>query len=119
MPQKSLTPHSKPFLRSLRRLRGWLNRWQHLAWGDRLMIMEALVFLGLGRATVLFIPFKRIAPHLGEMQQETPLGEYDANAQRVARAIYLVSRHTPWNSNCFAQALVGHVMLRRRHVAGT
>jgi hypothetical protein len=84
-----------------------------------MLVIEALVLLGLSRATVLFIPFKRVAPHLGAMQQETPLGEFDADAQRVARAIYLVSRHTPWRSNCFAQALAGHVMLRRRRVANT
>lgn len=84
-----------------------------------MLVVEALVLLGLSRATVLFIPFKRVAPHLGARQQETPLGESDPNAQGVAQAIFLVSRHTPWNSNCFAQALAGHVMLRRRRIACT
>ena len=83
------------------------------------MLFEALVLLGIGRATVLFIPFKRVAPYLGEAQQETPPGTPAAVTYRVGRAIFLVSRHTPWTSNCFAQALAGHVMLRRRGAANT
>lgn len=101
------------------RPRKWLNTWQRLGWHDRALLMEALVLLGIARATVLFIPFKRVAPHLGEAQHETTHSDGDAIAHRVAKVIYLVSRHTPWNSNCFAQALAGHVMLRRRHAANT
>lgn len=83
------------------------------------MLVEALVLLGIARATVLGIPFKRIAPHLGQAQQATPPGAPTVSATRVAHAIYLVSRHTPWDSNCFAQALAAHVMLRRRQSANT
>lgn len=97
----------------------WLRRWRRLTWRDRMMVIEALLFLGLARATILFIPFKRVAPHLGEAQQETASGASDPIAQRVAYAIYLVCRHTPWDSNCFAQALAGHLMLRLRQTAST
>ena len=83
------------------------------------MLVEALILLGVARATVLCIPFKRVAPHLGQSQQATPTGAPTTNATRVAHTIYLVSRHTPWDSNCFAQALAGHVMLRRRQCANT
>jgi hypothetical protein len=100
-------------------LGNWLNTWQRLAWRDRWLVVEALILLALGRATVLFVPFKRVAPHLGTAQQETPTGAPNAIAAQVAYAIYLVSRHTPWNSNCFAQALAGHLMLRRRRAANT
>jgi hypothetical protein len=83
------------------------------------MLFEALILLGMARVTVLCIPFKRVAPHLGQSQQETPTGAPTASATRVAHTIYLVSRHTSWDSNCLAQALAGHVMLRRRQTANT
>jgi len=100
-------------------VRKWLYTFRRLSWRERLLVVEAFALLGLGRATVLFIPFKRVAPYLGAAQQETPLDAADARAVSIAHAIYLVSRHTPWKSNCFAQALAGHVMLRRRQAAST
>jgi hypothetical protein len=83
------------------------------------MLGEAFLLLGLSRATILFIPFKRVAPYLGQIRHETPPGTPSSSAPRVAHAIYLVSRNTPWQSNCFTQALAGHLMLRRRRTAGT
>ena len=122
MPKATQRRH--PHRRGLRiRAQHWLNTWQQLDWRDRMLTLEALVLLGIARATVLLIPFKRVAPHLGRAQQETAHGNQDSStldiANRVAAAIHMVSRHTPWKSNCFAQALAGHVMLRRRHAANT
>ena len=117
------TPKNQPNVPPRKRLpfrpRKWLNTWRRLGWRDRSLLFEALVLLGMARATVLFIPFKRVAPHLGQAQHATAPGDPSDIARRVAKAIYLVSRHTPWDSNCFAQALAGHVMLRRRHAAST
>lgn len=105
------------------RWRRRLTKWLRLSWRERLLLGEALLLLGLGRATVLFVPFKRVAPHLGVAQQETSLDISATSAQHtakdVSKAILLASRFTPWNSNCFAQALAGHVMLRRRDHANT
>jgi hypothetical protein len=95
------------------------KRWSRLRWRDQLLLVEAVVLLGLARATILLIPFKRIAPHLGETQQETAPGTANAAASHIAHAIRLASRHTPWSSNCFAQALAAHLMLRRRGAANT
>jgi hypothetical protein len=83
------------------------------------LVAEAFVLLGLARATVLCIPFKRVAPHLGQPNVETATGAPPLHVRRVARAIHLVSRYTPWKSNCFAQALAGHLMLRRRGADST
>ena len=38
-------------------------------------------------------------------------------AARVAWAVETMSRHTPWESACLAQAIAGKYMLRRRGVA--
>jgi hypothetical protein len=112
-------PTSTRIIRRLKRVKHWGKQWQRLTWQERFLLAEAFFLLGLGRATVLFIPFKRVAPHLGQAQQETAMGEPSRIAPTVAKVIALVSRHTPWRSNCFAQALAGHLMLRRRNAANT
>ncbi len=103
----------------------------HLSWRERFILGESFLLLGIGRATVLFIPFKRIAPHLGVAQQETPYEPSSSpptittqqtatqHINEISNAILLARRMTPWNSNCFAQALAGHLMLRRRRYANT
>lgn len=112
------TPARPPF-----RLRNWLRRWRQLGWRNRAMLIEALILLGLARAIIIFIPFKRVAPHLGQAQHATSTASLTPaimhTARRIAYAIHLVSRHTPWTSNCFPQALAGHIMLRRRRIPNT
>lgn len=103
----------------IKRLRRWVRRWRSLQWQERLIVIEAFWLLGIARATVLFVPFKRVAPHLGQAQGESESGEPSSAVHQVAQAITLASRHTPWQSNCFAQALAGHLMLRRRHASNT
>jgi hypothetical protein len=78
------------------------------------------VTLGLARALILTVPFRWLARRLGPMNEETPyIEETDGTLRRVALAMRTVSRHTPWNSNCLAQALAGKVILSRRGLQST
>lgn len=108
---------------------GWCTRWRgraraawRLAWASRLALVEAVVLLALARGAVLLVPFRRIAPWLGLPGQDTA-PECDiaqqASVRGVAWAIHRVSPHTPWWSNCLAQAIAGKLMLRRRGVPTT
>lgn len=110
-------------------MRGWSTRWtrraraaRRLAWPARVALLEALVLLGLARGTVLLIPFRRIAPGLGRQNTETA-PECDPAQQVIVRgvawAIHRIAPHTPWWSNCLAQAIAGKLMLRRRGVQST
>jgi hypothetical protein len=96
------------------------SRFLRLAASDRWLVLEALVWLGLARAAVLTLPFRWVAAALGQRRAAT---EDDSEAapspqlRRVAWALRRVSRYTPWRSNCLAQALAGHCMLRRRRLA--
>lgn len=42
-----------------------------------------------------------------------------AAARRIAWAIHRVSPYTPWESNCFPQALTAKLLLRRRGIPST
>lgn len=74
------------------------------------------LMLGLARAAILFVPFRRLAPRLGRSvpPDTAPMLLDVAAGQRaveIGRAIRVAARYTPWLSNCFPQAIVGHLML--------
>ena len=81
-------------------------------------MLEACFWLGLSRAALLMIPFKRIAPHLG--RQISNAGEIKnissppAWINKIGWAVETTSRRTPWESACLAQAMTAKFMLSRR-----
>ncbi len=73
--------------------------------------------LGISRAAVLTVPFRRLAPRLGESRGSSPwipllTAAQQARAEQVGRVVRRTARFTPWNSNCFAQALTASLLLR-------
>lgn len=75
------------------------------------------IMLGLTKAAVRIISFKRIAPLLG-----SPAGTacwipvltrgQACRARLIARVITLAARYTPWDSNCYPQAFAAVLLLR-------
>ncbi|MDJ1181919.1 lasso peptide biosynthesis B2 protein [Roseofilum casamattae] len=89
----------------------------------KLTFLEAFLWLGLARGCVLLLPFRSIAPYLGQLNQETPEASIQPAEQPIVEqivwAIATSSRYTPWRSNCLARAIAGKIMLRRRKIAST
>jgi len=103
-------------------LKSRLSTFLHLSWPDRWLLLESGLWLWLARAAVLTIPFRWLASRLGQQHGMSPIvdnPEALAQIRRVAWAIRVVSRATPWQSNCLAQALAGKWMLHRRRIAST
>ena len=72
--------------------------------------------LGLAKLAIFTVSFKRLVPRLGVSVGVRPwLPVIDHRRQRRARqisgVIQLASRYTPWDSNCFPQAVIARVML--------
>ncbi len=88
---------------------------------DRLLILEACLYLGLARAALLSIPFKRIARRLGRQLSPAELASTPETpspaARRIGLAVERTARHTPWNSTCLTQTIAGKFMLRRRGIS--
>ena len=83
---------------------------------ERACVPVAWLLLGASRAAVLLVPFRHLAALMGEPRgpQSCAAPASGAQAQRarqVSRAIRVAARHTPWDSNCFAQALAARVLL--------
>ena len=99
-----------------------LGKLSKFSWRERGLLLESFFLLGIGRFLVIMVPFRRVAPHLGEINGSHPLifQETDQeHVQQIARWVRFSSRFTPFTSNCFNKALAAHFMLRRRGLSST
>lgn len=60
-------------------------------------------------------PFAETARHL--TRPARPIAADDLLPMRVRWAVQTMSRHVPWRSVCFDQAIAAQLMLRRRGIA--
>lgn len=69
----------------------------------------------------MLLPFAWLAPYLGKRMAESPsdLPSVNPYVHKLGWAINLVSRHTPWESKCLVQAIVGKILLRRLQLTNT
>jgi len=86
---------------------------------EQAALAEAVLCLGLARL-LLLMPFKRIAPLLGQPEPggdpvivALPPSER-LNALVIRQALLRVTDRLPWNSSCLVRALAGRMMLWRR-----
>jgi hypothetical protein len=89
---------------------------------DRWALIEAWFLSGCGRLAILLLPFRVIAPWLGEHQGaagEVVPPHVAGLPARVKWAVATASRYTPWNTNCLVAALTARLMIGRRGGAGT
>jgi len=86
------------------------------------MFFEAFFLMGMARAALLFVPFRKLAPTLGKQHTETPkTSQTEALPviRKIKTAIRRAAKITPWQSKCFVQAIAGKIMLRRRQLEST
>ena len=88
----------------------------------KLLILEATLLVLIGRVCVLLLPFKLYASSLGLVNMETPTHPIVSEKKKIKHienAIEAVSKHTFWSSNCLAQAICCHWMMKRRGIPYT
>lgn len=74
------------------------------------------LMLGITKALIFTLSFKRLAPHLGQAMGVAPWVPLldpvqNARALQIGRAVQLAARYTPWDSNCFPQAVAARLLL--------
>lgn len=72
--------------------------------------------LGLSKALILTTSFRRLAPYLGQASGVAPwvpllTPVQQARARQIGRAVQTAARYTPWDANCFPQALAARWLL--------
>ncbi|MCO7124221.1 lasso peptide biosynthesis B2 protein [Sporolactobacillus shoreicorticis] len=101
----------------LKKIRKFINS----PWKMKGLYIEAFFYLGWARLLILR-PFAKINKHLGVEKMETPYSNENLNQtllKKIAHAVQLVSRHTPWKSMCLVQAITAQKMLERRNIEST
>jgi hypothetical protein len=87
---------------------------------DYLFFTEAWVLLHLAKASIIIMPFKKLALSLGRSQKETDFSSTeDTVALDIAHAVRRAARFTIHASKCYDQALTGKLMLKYRKVSST
>jgi hypothetical protein len=86
------------------------------------LFLEAFVTLGIMRAAILTVAFKRLVRGLhhtaSEAEPKTPTDAQRTLSAEIAKAIRMAANNTPWESACLVQALTAQRMLRRRGIPG-
>jgi hypothetical protein len=89
---------------------------------ERCLFIEAALWLGIIRLSLLIIPFRWITPflgsHMAQPLEKVPLINKDL-VNRVSWAIHAAGRHLPWKCKCMDKAVAGKAMLNRLGVPST
>ena len=102
-----------------------MNNWRklkNLSNRERMVLLEAVFFLGAARALIKILPFRRVRKLItGREQAEGGPSSAESleRVERVGRMIRAASRRLPWQCLCLTQALAGKLMLARRGIEST
>ncbi len=97
-------------------------KWRRRTRTERMLLLEAFLFLGLARLGVLILPFRWLAKSLGQHRREdqTDLQPEDLKlARMIGGSVRSAVNYTPWESVCLPQAVAAKWMLQRRRIPGT
>jgi len=107
-------------------IRRRLRRFAQVGNRRRSLLVEAVAWLLLARLSLIFIPFPRLARHLGTFVSPTDVRALHASsessddaarlAEEIGWAVTRAARHVPFKAVCLPQAMAARVMLKRRGV---
>lgn len=89
---------------------------------DRALFFEALRELIRAKILIHTIPFRKLAPQLGRLGEETPPAISPAEravAVKISWAVQCAARYVPVGFVCLPQAIAAQRLLRRRGLAST
>jgi hypothetical protein len=96
-----------------------LRKFWRLSWQDRLLILEAVLWLAVAAFAIAVLPFR----HVGYLaarpirRSQRPWRTLLIDQKRVRWSIVATARRVPWRAMCFQQGLAAQFMLRRRGVS--
>jgi len=72
--------------------------------------------LGLAKLAIFTVSFKRLGSRLGVPVGNSPWiplvdSSQQIRAKEISRVVQVAARYTPWDSNCFPQAIVARLLL--------
>ena len=89
---------------------------------EKKLFLEAYAKLGVMRAAILTISFKRLTrslDHSAKKEEIAPLSDKEKDiAVNIGQAITRAAAYTPWESDCLVQSLTAQKMLQKRGIPG-
>ena len=93
-----------------------------IPWSTRWLFAEAVFTAAYVKATLMFLPFRRVARWLGHSTNQNDEHAVPMHANLVKEigfAIKLCDRYTPWPTECYTKSLTAKIMLKRRQIPST
>jgi hypothetical protein len=107
-----------------RLIRRLLRRFSQVDNRRRALLPEAVAYLLAARLALIFVPFPRLAPHLGSFVPPTDpravavrtatAADQTQLAEDIGWAVTRAARYVPFRAVCLPQAMAARVMLKRR-----
>ncbi len=98
------------------------KKFSKLSSEEKNLFIEAYYTLGMMRAAILRVSFKRLTRSLEHQAKKSELAQLDEEQMQVAlsigKAIRQAAAYTPWESACLAQSLTAQRMLKKRGIPG-
>lgn len=88
----------------------------------RVEFIQALIYTGMYRTFILFVPFNKLRKRMGKYKEESVANverEIYKIASHISWVVNLISSKTPWESKCLVQALTAQKMLKKRGISTT
>ncbi len=99
-----------------------IRKFTKLSSEEKKLFIEAYITLGIMRAAILTISFKRLTRSLEHRKNKDELIPLSNNemeeAINIGQAIMRASAYTPWESACLVQSLTAQKMLQKRGIPG-
>ena len=99
-----------------------IKKFSQLSTNEKNLFMEAYFTLGMMRAAILRVPFKKLTRSFEHQAKKGTLTELNVEQKTTAisigKAIEQAAVHTPWESACLAQSLTAQKMLQKRAIPG-
>jgi len=101
---------------------GKIKKFTKLSVQEKRFFMEAYYTLGIMRAAILRIPFKKLTRSLQHYTEKSELTELNEDQKKISlaigKAIERAAAYTPWESACLVQSLTAQKMLQKRGIPG-
>jgi len=102
------------FLRKYRKFVSMRNR-------EKIWVILLFFLSGIARAAILTLPFRYIAPFLGQHYQNAQLAVIVTEGQlqkarRIGHITELTANNTPWQSKCLIQAMMAKWLLNHYRI---
>ncbi|MFE8034122.1 lasso peptide biosynthesis B2 protein [Thiohalocapsa marina] len=85
-------------------------------WFVQVWFVPVWILLGISKALIFTVSFRRLAPRLGHRTDIAPwvpllTPKQEQRAWMIGRLVRMTARYTPWVSNCFPQAVAARALL--------